>query len=194
MIAIVDTGGANLASVTYALSRLGVTFTLTQDIEVIKAAPRVLLPGVGAALDSMERLKKAELVHGIRALTQPVLGICLGMQLLFESSEEGNVECIGAIPGNVRSIPASKGITVPHMGWNRLTKTGESRLLNGIGEEAYVYFVHSFQAPSGPFVKAVSLHGNEIPAIIEQDNFFGCQFHPEKSGSTGAQILENFLS
>lgn len=193
MIAIVDTGGANIASVTNALDRLGYNYKLTQSKAVIKDAHRVLLPGVGAAHDSMSRLEKADLIGTIKGLKQPVMGICLGMQLLYEASDEGDTPCIGVLPGRVKAMQASKGLTIPHMGWNRLEKLGDSKLLKELPEEAYVYFVHSFQAPNTEFVKAQSLHGTQVPAIVERENFYGCQFHPERSGKVGAQILENFL-
>ena len=198
MITIVDTGGANLFSVMEAFKRLGVPFELTKDHATIQGATKVLLPGVGAARDSMERLKEAQLVPLIRGLTQPVMGICLGMQLLFEASEEGNTDCLGVIPGKVTKLEPGPGITIPHMGWNQLVAENngqEDPLLKGLlpADDAYTYFVHSFAAPMGPHTLASAQHGTKIPAVVRKDNFWGCQFHPEKSGSLGAQILENFV-
>lgn len=198
MITIVDTGGANLFSVMEAFKRLGVPFELTKDHATIQAASKVLLPGVGAAKDSMERLKEAQLVPLLRDLTQPVMGICLGMQLLFEASEEGNTDCLSVIPGKVTKLEPGPGITIPHMGWNQLVAENngqEDPLLKGIlpANDAYTYFVHSFAAPMGSHTLASAQHGTKIPAVVRKDNFWGCQFHPEKSGSLGAQILENFV-
>ena len=193
MIAIVDTGGANLASVQNALKRLNTPFILTKDIKTIKSAKRVLLPGVGAALDTMARLKKEGLIDCIRGLTQPVLGICLGMQILYESSAEGETPCLSLIKGNVTKMEPKEGLTIPHMGWNLLEPRGDCRLIENLPENPYVYFVHSYRAPLADNIKAVSLYGTQIPAIVQQDNFYGCQFHPERSGVVGALILENFL-
>lgn len=195
MIAIVDTGGANLYSVQSAMERLQVAYELTVDPKVIKKAPRVLLPGVGSAKDSMTRLKDLGLIPVIQSLTQPVLGICLGMQLLFESSLEGPTPCLSLLPGAVVPITPRADLTLPHMGWNRLAiQQKDHPLLRGVGEDSYVYFVHSFRAPSSEATVASSWHGEEIPAVVQLGNFYGCQFHPERSGAVGQKILENFLS
>lgn len=195
MIAIVDTGGANLASVTNALDRLQRPWKLTTDQELIRAAPKVILPGVGHAADSMGRLEARGLIPLIRSLEQPVLGICLGMQLLFSHSDEGgDVPCLGVIPGRVQLMAASPEITIPHMGWNGVQWNDlVAPLFAGIRPGAHFYFVHSFKAPDGDWVGAVARHGQAVPAVVRQNNFFGAQFHPERSGRAGARFLENFL-
>ncbi len=193
MLAIVDSGGANIASVRFALERLGIASELTADPAVIRAAERVILPGVGAAQEGMKRLQARGLVECVRGLTQPVLGICLGMQLLFESSEEGDTPSLGLIPGRVALLPESPGITVPHMGWNTLTVRRATPLLRGIAADARFYFVHSFAGPVNEFTLASSEHGTAFAAIVQRGNFSGVQFHPERSGVAGAQLLRNFL-
>ena len=197
MIAIVDTGGANIASVVNAFYRLGLSAKLTDDATLIREASHVILPGVGAAEDSMNRLNAKGLVEVIRSLTQPVLGICLGMQLLFEKSEEGNVDCLGIFPGTVSAMlpNAKREITIPHMGWNELRiENSQHPLVQSLPAPSYVYFVHSYCAPMGDWVAATANHGVEVPAIVSKNNFMGTQFHPERSGTVGAQILRNFLS
>ncbi len=192
-VAIIDNGGANIASLRYALERLGVSARLTADPAALRAAPRVILPGVGAAADAMQRLAALDLVETIRALTQPVLGICLGMQLLFESSDEGDRPCLGLLPARVERFPDRKGYPVPHMGWNQLEFEGEPPLLRGIRRGAHVYFVHSYAAPLGPWTLATADYGGPFSAVVQRENFFGAQFHPERSGSVGARLLNNFL-
>lgn len=197
MIAVIDTGGANLASVSFALQRLGVEGQLTSDAHQIRLAEKVILPGVGAAKDAMDKVRAAGLVEVIRGLQQPTLGICLGMQLLFSrSTEGGDVECLGLIPGTVRKMKTSPELRLPHMGWNALEsgEGGGGPLLAGVAEGSYVYFVHSFQGEDGPWVQATCRYGVDVPAVVQKDNFFGAQFHPERSTAAGAQILRNFLS
>ena len=197
MIAIVHTGGANLASVTNALARLGRDAELTSDPARIRTASHVILPGVGAAADAMARLEREALVPVISGLRQPVLGICLGMQILFERSTEGDVACLGILPGTVTAIAPdpAHGVTVPHMGWNDLTARGPATpLLEGVAPGTYFYFVHTYQAPAGPFVRAVTRHGGDVVAVVEHGNFRGVQFHPERSGAAGARLLERFLA
>jgi glutamine amidotransferase len=195
-VAIIDSGGANLASLVYALKRLGAQAEVTTQADVIRAAPRVLLPGVGSAGNAMARLREARLHTLIPALTQPVLGICLGMQLLFASSEEGesgDTPCLDILPGRVARMPASPARPVPHMGWNRLRALREDPLLEGITASDYFYFVHSFAAPVDPHSLAVTDYGAEFTAIAIRDNFRGAQFHPERSARPGARLLANFL-
>lgn len=192
-LAIVDSGGANIASVRFALERLGIASELTADPAVIRSAERVILPGVGSAQEGMRKLHDRGLVDCIRGLTQPVLGVCLGMQLLFESSEEGDTTTLGLVPGRVALLPATPGITVPHMGWNTLTTGRQPRLLEGIAPDARFYFVHSFGAPVNAFTAASCQHGTPFTAIVERGNFSGVQFHPERSGAAGAQLLKNFV-
>ena len=193
MLAIVDSGGANIASVRFALGRLGVESTLTTDTAVIRAAERVILPGVGSAAEGMRRLQDRGLVETVRSLTQPTLGICLGMQLLFEGSEEGPTRTLGLVPGRVSLLPVSPGIRVPHMGWNTLTVAADSTLLEGIAPTDRFYFVHSFAAPAGSFTVATSTHGTAFSSVVRHGNFRGVQFHPERSGAAGARLLRNFL-
>jgi glutamine amidotransferase len=192
-VAVIDSGGANIGSVCYALERLGASATLTADRAVIESSERVILPGVGAAAPAMKKLHELELVSTLQALRQPVLGICLGMQLLFERSEEGDVECLGLIQGAVRKMRATTGVRIPHMGWNRLQSRKSSRLLAGVEEGAQAYFVHSYAAPVTTACVASCQHGEAFAALVQQGNVSGAQFHPERSAAVGARILENFL-
>ena len=196
MIAIIDSGGANIASVRFALERLGVDSVLTADPAVISAAERVILPGVGAAPVAMTQLARAGLIECIRGLTQPVLGICLGMQLLFERSEEGDTPLLGLVGGTCGAFDPGMGLTVPHMGWNRLLPRGEGRhpLLSGVEDGAHVYFVHSYAAPVSADTVASCSYGVDFTALVARGNFMGAQFHPERSGPVGARILGNFLA
>jgi len=193
MLAIVDSGGANIASVRFALERLGVRSELTADPAVIRAAARVILPGVGSAVEGMKRLQACGLVDCVRGLTQPVLGVCLGMQLLFDSSEEGPTQTLGLVPGKVALLPAGDAITVPHMGWNTLVTDKRVRLLDGIAPEARFYFVHSYAGPVNGFTLARCEHGTPFAAVVQRGNFSGVQFHPERSGPAGARLLQNFV-
>lgn len=192
-LAIIDSGGANIGSVMHALKRLGAEPVFTADANTIRSADHVLLPGVGAAGAAMSRLKELGLVQCIRELQQPVLGICLGMQLLFENSNEDDTQCLGIIPGTLQKLKPSKGIRVPHMGWNTTTVTNADPLLSGLPEQAWFYFVHSYYAPVGPATLASCLHGESFTAIVRQENFWGAQFHPERSARCGSRLLANFL-
>ena len=192
-IAIVDGGGANIASLNFALARLGVQGQLTTDAELIRSATRVILPGVGAARDAMSRLHASGLDEVIPALTQPVLGICLGLQLLFDGSEEGGAECLGILPGTARLLEADADHTVPHMGWNRVWQRGESVLLAGVPDGAQFYFVHSYALPVSDFTSGRCEYGVDFAAVVERGNFSATQFHPERSGQHGARVLANFL-
>jgi glutamine amidotransferase len=191
---IIPSCGSNLASLQFALERIGAQVPLTEDPDRIRAASHVILPGVGAAGPGMARLKAAGVVDLIPTLTQPVLGICLGMQLLFARSEEEDTPCLGIIEANVLRLPASPALPVPEMGWNELEPVGESALLTGVPNGAYAYFVHSYAAPTGPYTRAVTVYGRPFSSVIEQGNFYGTQFHPERSSKLGARILENFLN
>ena len=192
-LAIIDSGGANIASLQFAVQRLGIESDLTTDPERLKAASHVLLPGVGAAADCMGRLQQAGLVDTIRSLKQPLLGICVGMQLMFESSEEGDVTCLGLFPGRVSRFQDRDGFPVPHMGWNQLEFSRASPLLNEIENGDYVYFVHSYAAPVSDLTVATTSYGNEFSAVVQRGNVYGAQFHPERSAKIGAQLLKNFL-
>ena len=193
MIAIIDSGGANIASVQFALERLGAESVLTKDVKIIQSADKVLLPGVGAAPIAMQNLAEYELIDCIRGLTQPVMGICLGMQLLFAVSPEGNTPLLGIFDADCETFTPAQGRSVPHMGWNRLEKQQDHPLLAGVDEGAHVYFVHSYFAPVTAQTIAATNYGDDFTAIVAENNFMGCQFHPEKSGLVGAQILRNFL-
>jgi len=192
-LAIIDSGGANISSVVFACRRLGVDPVFTADPEVIRSAERVILPGVGAARAAMDRLRAQGLVECIRGLGQPVLGICLGMQLLFESSAEGDTECLGVIPGRVEEIPAGDGLRVPHMGWNATHPVRDDPLMAGLPEHPWFYFVHSYAAPLGDWTVASCRHGMAFSAVVRHRNFRGAQFHPERSAGHGARLLRNFL-
>jgi glutamine amidotransferase len=193
-VIIIDSGGANLASLVFALDRLGAASRVSSNAAEIAAAPRVLLPGVGAARDAMDRLAGLGLVDCIRSLTQPLLGICLGMQLLFEHSEEGDTPCLGVLPGRVQRLQSAPGRPVPHMGWNTFSALGAGDpLLAGLGGGDYCYFVHSYAAPVGDCTSASSDYGVPFSAVVRRANFHGVQFHPERSAASGARLLQNFL-
>lgn len=193
-VVLVDAGGANIGSVNYALERLGVRARLSADAGVISGADRVILPGVGAAPVGMRRLHELGLVEVVRHLTQPLLGICLGMQLLFESSDEGDVECLGLLPGRVTRLQPQPGVRVPHMGWNRLDALRDDPLLAGLEADASAYFVHSYAAPVTADTVATCKHGVDFAAVVRRGHCQGAQFHPERSAAVGARLLENFLS
>jgi imidazole glycerol-phosphate synthase subunit HisH len=192
-IAIIDSGGANIASLRAALARLGAESVVTTDPGVIQRAARVLLPGVGSAHNAMLRLRSAGLDKLIPTLTQPLLGICLGMQLLFDRSEEGPATCLGVISGTISKLQSEPGRPVPHMGWNHMTQVRTDPLLDGVTSLDYVYFVHSFAAPTSGATVAITDYGVALTAVARRDNFCGTQFHPERSGVVGARILANFL-
>ncbi|KAA9131385.1 imidazole glycerol phosphate synthase subunit HisH [Marinihelvus fidelis] len=192
-LAIIDSGGANIASVMFALRRLGAEPVFTADAEVIRRADRVILPGVGAAGAAMARLREHGLVDTIRALTQPVLGICLGMQLLYESSSEGDTDCLGLVPGRLERLPAAPDRRVPHMGWSRTTVVNNDGLLAGLDSAPWFYFVHSYAAPVNDCTVATGQHGPAFTAITRRGNFRGAQFHPERSAAAGSKLLKNFL-
>ena len=191
-VAVVDSGGANIASVLHALGRLGVEPAFTHDAGVIRSADRVILPGVGAAGHAMDVLRGHGLVDVIRALEQPVLGICLGMQLLFDSSEEDDAELLGLVPARLQRLPDRPGLRVPHMGWNAVETVGDDPLTAGLDGQ-WFYFVHSYAAPVGDWTLASSAHGQPFSAIVRRGNFSGAQFHPERSAAAGARLLQNFL-
>ncbi len=190
---IVDSGGANLASLQYALGRAGAPSHVSSDGSIIASAERVILPGVGAAADAMARLRAHGLISVLRTLTQPTLGICLGMQLLFSASEEGRARCLGLLPDTVQKLIAAPGRPVPHMGWNQLEARHDNPLLEGIQARDYVYFAHSYAPPVGGYTLACTDYTTRFSAVIRWGNFCGTQFHPERSGRVGARLLENFL-
>jgi len=192
-LAIIDSGGANIASLRFAIERLGIDSQITTDAATLRAATHVMLPGVGAAADCMERLRSGNLVETIRSLRQPLLGVCVGMQLLFESSEEGNVTCLGLLPGRVQRFPDREGLPVPHMGWNQIEFARPSPLLDDVDSGDHMYFVHSYCAPMNESTVATTTYGERFAAIVRRDNVFGAQFHPERSARAGSLVLRNFL-
>lgn len=192
-VVLVDAGGTNIGSVRYALQRLGADAELTSDATKIRAADKVILPGVGAAGPGMARLHELGLVDVLRSLEQPVLGVCLGMQLLCAHSEEGDTECLGLIPAPVRRFTEAPGLRVPHMGWNRLSVQRPHPLLVGLGDDDQAYFVHSYAVPVGDCTLATADYGGAFSAVIAHGNFHGMQFHPERSAAVGARLLKNFL-
>jgi glutamine amidotransferase len=192
-IAIIDSGGANISSVQYAIARLGGTATLTTDAKLISTADRVILPGVGAARDAMTRLRDHGLIDVIRQLTQPVLGICLGMQLLAEASEEEDVECLGIFPGVAQRLPSDASCPVPNMGWCAIEKTAQHAILDDVDAGSYFYFLHSYALPVSDCTVAVAHHADAFAALACKQNFVAAQFHPERSSRTGAQLLRNFI-
>lgn len=192
-LVIVDSGGANLASLRCALGRLGVRARLSADPSVIADAGHVVLPGVGAAAHAMHRLRTAGLIDVLRTLKQPVLGICLGMQLLLERSDEGPTGCLGVLSSAAESLEATAGHPVPHMGWNRLRELKVDPLLEGVEDGSHVYFVHSYAAPVAEHTIATADYGRPLSAVVRRGNFWGTQFHPERSAGAGARILRNFL-
>jgi glutamine amidotransferase len=201
MNVIVDTGCANLASVKFAVERLGYPVTITDDVVLIQSADKVILPGVGTAKHAMANIKAKNLVSVLQNLTQPVLGFCLGMQLMTESSTEGNtddditrniVPCLNLIPTKIEPLKAQEN-RLPHMGWNTLTQVSDHPIFKGISAGDYFYFVHSFAAPISDYTIASCEYGTSFSAAIAKENFIGCQFHPERSSALGSKIIKNFL-
>ncbi len=192
-VVLIDSGGANIGSVRYSLERLGADSQVSTDPVRIASATHVILPGVGAAAAAMRRLIELDLVEPIRKLRQPLLGICLGMQLLYESSEEGDVECLGLLPGRVRRLSPRPGLRVPHMGWNTLDIQDESALLCGIDPGSHAYFVHGYAAPVDAATIATCTHTQEFSAAVQRGHVHGAQFHPERSAAVGQRLLANFL-
>ncbi len=190
-LALVDLGYGNVGSIRIAFERLGVTPELTADPARIAAADRVVLPGVGAAGFAMARIETGGLAGTLRAFARPLLGICLGMQLLFERSQEEDTPCLGLIAGAVRRLDPAPGLAVPHMGWSRLEVVAPGL---GLADGDYVYFAHSYACDDGPATIARARHGRMIPAAVRRGNLLGAQFHPERSGAAGARFLEAFLA
>ena len=193
-IVIVASGGANIASLQFALERLDAPSAVSADAAEIRAASHVILPGVGAAADAMSRLRQSGLDALIPTLRQPVLGICLGMQLLFDASQEGEAQCLGIIPGRATRIAHARGRPVPHIGWNTLDLRRPSALLEGVADGDHAYFVHSYALPVADTTTASTGYGAPFSACVQRDNFYGVQFHPERSSALGARLLKNFLA
>jgi len=198
MVGIVDYGTGNLKSVQNALGRIGAENIVSSDFDTLQRCSHIILPGVGSAGWAMENLVASGLANQIKEFAQPVMGICLGMQIMCSYSEEDNTECLGIFPNSVKKMGNSDdnsnkvSIKIPHVGWNNLTSM-ESSLFNGLGEAPYVYFVHSYCAEVNERTIAKCYYGSDFSAAIGYRNFFGCQFHPEKSGYIGERILKNFL-
>lgn len=194
MIAVIDYNAGNIRSVLYALERIGVEHVLTSDHDVIRRADKVIFPGVGAAASTMAHLNATGLTEVIRSLTQPVFGICVGMQLLCAHSEEGNVECIGVFPERVKKFEPAGGEKVPHMGWNTIGLTPSNDWVSPEVDDDYCYYVHSYYVEPGPHTVATTTYcGVEYAAMLRKDNFYAAQFHPEKSAEIGERIIRDFL-
>lgn len=192
-VGLIDTGCANLASVRFALERAGIDYRVAVTPGQAGACGRLILPGVGAAAPAMNQLEASGWAAALRRDERPLLGICLGMQLLFEYSSESDVACLGLIPGHVERLPSSEGLVWPHMGWNSLDIVEpQNVLLSGVENGAYMYFVHGFYVPTSTFTLARAEYGADITAIVKSRHVYGCQFHPERSGEAGARILTNF--
>ncbi len=193
-LVIIDTGCANLSSVAFAFERLGVSAQISDDLETIASAERLILPGVGAAPYAMQKINEKGLIPTLTQLTQPLMGICLGMQLLYETVNEGGktIDGLGLIPGAVTRLD-TKNLPSPHMGWNTMEIVTPHALLDGITAQNYAYFVHSYAAPISEATLAKSVYGEAFSAVTAYKNVYGCQFHPERSSQTGARILQNFL-
>lgn len=193
-VVVVDSGGANLASVGAAFERAGATVRVSADPDAIRSADRVVLPGVGAAGPAMARVRALGLEQVLAGLAQPVLGICVGMQLLYERSDEGDTPCLGVLPGRVARLPRAAGVRVPHIGWNRVLARDDAPLCAGLGDDAYAYFVHGYAAPADARAVASCRHGAAFAAAVSHRNYHGVQFHPERSGAVGARVLANWLA
>ena len=193
-VAIVDSIGSNLASLIFALNRIGSSFEITDEIDVLNKASHIILPGVGAAKNAMTKLKQRKLIDEISKLTKPTLGICLGMQIFMDASDEDDAKCLGIISNTCRPFKNNKDYPVPHMGWNKVRFNRDSVLTKNLKDEDYYYFVHSYYVPICSETIGVSSYPIEFSAVVQKDNFFGTQFHPEKSGLSGSKILQNFVS
>lgn len=193
-VAIVDSIGSNLASLIFALNRIGSSFEITDEIDVLNKASHIILPGVGAAKNAMTKLKQRKLINEISKLTKPTLGICLGMQIFMDASDEDDAKCLGIISNSCRPFKNNKDYPVPHMGWNKVRFNRDSVLTKNLKDDDYYYFVHSYYVPICSETIGVSSYPIEFSAVVQKDNFFGTQFHPEKSGLSGSKILQNFVS
>ena len=192
-VVLLNSGGSNYTSLQSAFERLGAKCVQSSDNEAIARASHIVLPGVGSASSAMQAIHQQNLAEQIIALKKPLLGICLGMQILYEASDESDVQCLAVIPGKINKLEIKPSIRVPHMGWNNILCTQSSALLSGIETEDF-YFVHSYAAEVGQNTIASCQHGSAFTAAVAYRNFYGVQFHPERSGPQGQQLLENFLS
>jgi glutamine amidotransferase len=193
-VTLIGYGSGNVASVRFALERLGARVRITDDPADVDEAERIILPGVGAAGYAMQRLKALDLIEPLRRFQRPLLGVCLGQQLLFDASaEDGEADLLGLIPGRVEAILPAPSRPSPHMGWSRLTTRRDDPLLDGVKDGDWAYFVHGYVCPDGPATLAAADYGVAVPAMVNSANRWGCQFHPERSAALGARILKNFL-
>ena len=192
MIGIIKYQAGNLASVSNALDRLGADYFISDDPNELEKADGIIFPGVGHAASAMDDLRSRDLDVWLKNTSKPVLGICLGMQLLYESSEEGNCKTLGLIPGHLKKFDASEA-KVPHMGWNQFSTTKDHHLIKGIDNLQFLYYVHGYYAPNSDHTLASCKYINDFTAVVAKDNFMGVQFHPEKSGQVGSHLLQNFL-
>jgi imidazole glycerol-phosphate synthase subunit HisH len=193
-VTLIGYGSGNVASVRFALERLGARVRVTADPADVMDAERLILPGVGAAGYAMKQLNALGLTEALKTFERPLMGVCLGQQLLFETSaEDGGVDLLGLIPGHVSAIEPKPSMPSPHMGWSRLTKRRDDPLLDGVADGEWAYFVHGFVCPDGDSTIAAADYGQPVPAVVNYKNRWGCQFHPERSAKTGARILKNFL-
>lgn len=192
MIGIVKYKAGNLASVSNALDRLGATYFISDDPKKLEKADAIIFPGVGHAAAAMDDLRAKDLDVWLKSTKKPVLGICLGMQLLFETSEEGDCNTLGIIPGRLKKFDSTKA-KVPHMGWNQFDTKKDHPLIKGIGNKQFLYYVHGYYAPTNEYTLASCLYIIDFAAVVAKDNFMGVQFHPEKSGQVGSLLLQNFL-
>ena len=193
-IAIVNAGGSNISSLTFALDRIKASYITTNQISQIEDSSHVILPGVGAANDAMDKLKKSNLIEVVRNLKQPTLGICLGMQLLLDHSMENNVNCLSIIEGKCKAFSQQDKCPVPHMGWNNVNFIKPSPLTEDLDNDDYFYFVHSYYVPIANSSIGITDYSESFASIIQKDNFFGTQFHPEKSSDQGSKLLRTFIN
>lgn len=190
-VAIVDLAYGNIGSIQFALDRLGVSVAVSADPGQLASADRIILPGVGAAGHAMERIDALGLRETLKSVRQPALGICLGMQLLFEGSDEGNTDCLGLIEGRVRAFEPAPGRPVPHMGWSKVDVLADDL---GLRSGDYLYFAHGYACDNGPATVATATYGRDVPVIVRKANWLGAQFHPERSGEAGTRFLKRFLA
>jgi glutamine amidotransferase len=193
MIVIVDSGGANLVSIKSAVSRLNYEALISSSVQDIEQASHIILPGVGSAKTVMQRLNRLGLIDALKTTIKPVLEICVGMQVLYEFSEEGDTTCLGILQGVVKKLVVTEELCLPHMGWNTIQKVAESNLMRDVLPQSYQYFVHSFFAPISSYTITKTQYGSTFSSAVHHCNFTGVQFHPERSGTVGSQLIKNFL-